>query len=429
MDKNRKEINIVGLSSAIILLILMILTICTTINAELTKNQLQEKWKFKANIFFSPSALLDESFPAFDRGALATPIISNGKIFIRAEHVFGTKFYLYCINLTDGTLVWKKKFRGFTMNLTIGKEVIYVGTCPSTTGDSVEAIIYAVDAQSSKILWQHNLPLIRDISTPTLRLKYSQGKIYLGIEDVRDENLYAFNASTGNILWKKKIKGQIGNTPIITKDLIYITSVKWEKKPFTSLVTALNRKRGKINWDYEINGTIPRSNLILSRDTLFFAGDEKGHGFIYALEADTRKLKWKFLTEMSTAWAPHSFWTPELKENILYVLDEENIYAINSESGDLKWKLRGTELAKLAQEKYWSGWGYPGFLFSASKKYVYLPVGNRIIVVDRFSGITKDVYNMKRHAPIAISKEDDLLLVTTYDGRLYCFEEDVKQHE
>jgi outer membrane protein assembly factor BamB len=87
-------------------------------------------------------------------------------------------------------------------------------------------------------------------------------------------------------------------------------------------------------WSYERQGEwyTGMSPAILRAKTLYCTS---GDGCAYAIDAETGKLKWKFTATRGAAWQ-----TPILADGLL-IFGSDGMYAVNCESGELVWRQAG----------------------------------------------------------------------------------------
>jgi eukaryotic-like serine/threonine-protein kinase len=176
--------------------------------------------------------------------------------------------------------------------------------------------------------------------------------LFIGSED---QNLYAINSHTGKLKWKFKTAGAIHSTVTAQDDMICFGS-------FDGNYYALNANTGKKLWSFKTNGEKwmggksywgmkPDSLFMddpwefylstpiikkIANDTFVFFGSSDGN--LYALNAKTGMLKWKFKAQGII----HS--SPAFDDNTLYVGSWDTfLYALNAQTGDLKWKFKTGE--------------------------------------------------------------------------------------
>lgn len=173
------------------------------------------------------------------------------------------------------------------------------------------------------------------------------GVVYIGSED---GNLYAIDEKTGKTHWKFKTGGAVHSSPAIFKNVVYIGS-------FDGYYYAVDSKTGKLKWKFKTGGeqwsgeigflglkpadrymddlwdfflSSPVINPDKQNPSVFFGSSD---GNVYALNANTGELKWKFGVKGSFHCSP------VLYKNTLYVGSwDANLYAIDITTGKERWK-------------------------------------------------------------------------------------------
>lgn len=173
------------------------------------------------------------------------------------------------------------------------------------------------------------------------------GVVYIGSED---GNLYAIDEKTGKTHWKFKTGGAVHSSPAIFKNVVYIGS-------FDGYYYAVDSKTGKLKWKFKTGGeqwsgeigflglkpadrymddlwdfflSSPVINPDKQNPSVFFGSSD---GNVYALNANTGELKWKFGVKGSFHCSP------VLYKNTLYIGSwDANLYAIDITTGKERWK-------------------------------------------------------------------------------------------
>lgn len=173
------------------------------------------------------------------------------------------------------------------------------------------------------------------------------GIVYIGSED---GYLYAIEEQSGKIHWKFKTGGAVHSSPAIFKNMVYIGS-------FDGYYYAIDTKTGHLKWKFKTGGenwfgevgslgmkpidtymddlwdfflSSPVINLEEKNPSVYFGSSD---GNVYALNALTGELKWKFKANGSI----HS--SPVLYKNSLYIGSwDANLYALDVETGKERWR-------------------------------------------------------------------------------------------
>ncbi len=177
---------------------------------------------------------------------------------------------------------------------------------------------------------------------------FADGVVYFGGDD---GNLYAVDATTGRQIWKHETGGPAPTSPAIAAGILYAGS-------YDGKFYALNAKTGATRWKFTtggerrfeargLHGFLPAnqtiadpfdiylSSPVLGDGAVFFGS---GDGNVYALDAGSGTLRWKF----QTGDVVHA--SPAFADGIVYVGSWDSyFYAIDAKTGQQVWKFHGGE--------------------------------------------------------------------------------------
>jgi len=177
----------------------------------------------------------------------------------------------------------------------------------------------------------------------------ADGKVlYFGGDD---GNIYAVDAETGRQIWKRATGGPAPCTPAVANGTVYAGS-------YDGKFYALNAQTGAIKWKFAtegekrfeakgIHGLQPKSQTIADQFDVYLSSPVvvqgvvyfgSGDGNLYALDAATGELKWKF----KTGDVIHA--SPAYADGVLFVGSWDSyFYAVDAATGKEKWKFHGGE--------------------------------------------------------------------------------------
>lgn len=205
--------------------------------------------------------------------------------------------------------------------------------------------VYAALAvpQFTKIKWQFHTDG-QVLSSPAV----AGGVLYVGSSD---HFLYALDAATGVLKWKFKTAGRITSSPAVSAGIAYFGSCD-------SNFYAVEAATGELKWKFKTAGerryaathlhgaepaaeTMPdpfdfylSSPLVASGTVFFGSGDTN----IYALDAASGALKWKF----KTGDVVHA--SPAISDGTLFVGSWDSyFYALDIATGKEKWRFKTGE--------------------------------------------------------------------------------------
>ena len=184
----------------------------------------------------------------------------------------------------------------------------------------------------------------RIVSSPVI-----QGKtIYFGSDD---GNIYALDAESGRQMWKFVTKGAVSSTPAVANGVVYATS-------YDGRLYALNSETGATKWKFTtegerrfeakgLHGMQPRnqtiadpfdiylSSPVVAQNTVYFGS---GDGNLYAVDAVSGELKWKF----KTGDVVHA--SPAYSDGLIYFGSWDSyFYAVDAANGKEIWRFHGGE--------------------------------------------------------------------------------------
>ena len=179
----------------------------------------------------------------------SSPALANGIVYVGSN-----EGNLYALNATTGSLNWKKSLPSLGVNTpAVADGIVYVATfspgklyaldavtgatlwsaAVENDGDSgptvANGILYmatnngllAFNAKSGGVLWT-GASGFSYYSAPAV----ANGVVYVGAQD---SYLYAFNAITGDLLWRHLAGGQwgINSSPAVANGVVYVGSTDW----------------------------------------------------------------------------------------------------------------------------------------------------------------------------------------------------------
>lgn len=172
--------------------------------------------------------------------------------------------------------------------------------------------------------------------------------IYFGGDD---GNIYAVEAESGRQIWKRATGGPVPSTPAIDGESLFINS-------YDGKFYALNLKTGAVRWKFAtggerrfeakgIHGLQPKNQTIADQFDVFLSSPVvvkgavyfgSGDGNLYALDARTGELRWKF----QTGDVIHA--SPAFADDTIFVGSwDSRFYAVDALSGKEKWRFQAGE--------------------------------------------------------------------------------------
>ena len=178
------------------------------------------------------------------------------------------------------------------------------------------------------------------------------GTVYVGSAD---GNLYAVDAASGKLRWKFDAHGRVSSSPAVAAGVVYAVSLDGN-------LYAVDAATGQQRWALATEGehrftrpgnlgafppteVVPdpwdfflSSPVVVGKAVYFGSGD----GHVYAVDAKTGALQWKF----KTGDVVHG--SPAVSGGLVYVGSWDTyFYALDAATGALKWKFKTLEDNKI----------------------------------------------------------------------------------
>lgn len=217
-----------------------------------------------------------------------------------------------------------------------------LGPSPSISNNTIfigdySGILSAIDQNTAQVKWRYRT---YDTEYGLSTVIFDKDSIYFtaGSRNPLYRTLYSLSKSAGKEQWKIEWANDGDFTPIvIDNNLIYYAS-KYE-------VAAVNKYTGTEEWNF-FDEAMHFSTAVVYEDNLIFGSKEtyhnNGHG-IYSLDKITGQLKWTFDGEHkannnSTLKEGFANSSCIMNGNIYVAGSFGNLYAIDANTGTLKWK-------------------------------------------------------------------------------------------
>ena len=200
--------------------------------------------------------------------------------------------------------------------------------------------VYPAPAGISTLKWKYKTGA-KIFSSPAV----ADGLVYVGSSD---HNLYALSAADGSVRWKATTNGAVNSSPAVADGTVFFNSLDGN-------FYAVSAADGKIKWKFKtegerrftapgIHGANPRTETMpdpydvflsspaLAGDTVYFGSGDRN---VYALDAATGELKWKF----ATGDVVHA--SPAVAGGVVYIGSwDRYLYALNAGTGAVLWRFQ-----------------------------------------------------------------------------------------
>jgi outer membrane protein assembly factor BamB len=177
---------------------------------------------------------------------------------------------IYAINTSDTTLRWRYQTlsrKSITTSPVVTNNVVYFG--------SSDHYIYAFNATSGALLWKALTGGVVE-SMPTV----ANNIVYAGSDDGM---LYALNTSKGSQVWRYQMRRPVTAPPVVANNVVYVGAANGN-------FYALNAGNGKLLWQYSMRWPISGQAFVLNGVVYVGSND----GTLYGLDASKGKLLWQY---------------------------------------------------------------------------------------------------------------------------------------
>lgn len=318
----------------------------------------------------------------------SSPAVVNGRVYIGSRN----NYRIYCLDENDGENFWAVQTGGSIYSSpAVVNGRVYIG--------SWDTNVYALDADDGAELWEY-----KTNSYVTSSPAVVNGKVYIGS---LDGNFYVLNADTGDLALDSPFptRTYLNSSPAVVKGIVYFGSdqaIRSGDEIYEGIVYALNANTGGLVWKFNTNGPIYSSPAVVDGN-LYIGSDDKS---LYCLNASTGSKIWSY----PTGGAVQS--SPAVANGLVYFGSLDHwVYALDAQTGDLIWRFE-TGSGVYSSPAMADGKVYIG---SYDKKVYALDAATGDLI---WSYLTGDIV----HSSPAVA--DNKVFVGSYDGNLYCFASD-----
>ena len=265
-------------------------------------------------------------FAVLDDEDLEDYIPEEQLVFVGSED-----HYMYALQTNSGTVSWKFRTLGKILSSVAfnhGGNIIYFG---NTYGH-----VYALRSSDGSVVWSYKTDGAI-VASPKVNL---DGTVFVGSHD---KALYALDGKTGSIVWTSVLDCDVWSSVAIDDERgLVFTGCASDKSnvvdsEHSSYIFALNATSGKLVWKFLGTKSVFSSPVLAPGGrTVFFASLDHN---IYALERETGKLIWSLDTGSEIESSP----VVSRVDGTLFVgLIKDQLIAVNTVSGPLAGKIKWT---------------------------------------------------------------------------------------
>lgn len=322
-------------------------------------------------------------------------------------------------------ILWQLAAKDFNDNYAIGelKNPIINNSRIFISGGSV----LAIDLATGKILWSY-----RDKNRADF---YPNGQctdtsnVYVVVNDsnnlkeMKKGSIYALEQNNSRFLWRFDTQGAISHSqPLCQGNSIYIGDDK-------SFVYSINSDSGQINWQTQLEAEVIHSSPAYDQGRIFIGTEGSARSSsqpssMYALDAETGNILWRFKIDYLSGKVNLVHSTPAIWKGVVYFGSENGLfYAITADGGDLIWKkqITGSSENGLIGTSASAGIGYDKIFASTwSGKFITLDqkTGNLVWEVE-YNGSGSDSSPVVADNKVCLgSHQGDFVCLNQKDGQI-----------
>ncbi len=259
-----------------------------------------------------------------------SPVIVENNVYI------GSEGYFYKLDL-NGNVVWKKEMNTLWSTPTVVNDTVYVGTW--------NGYVYALNTDG-KTIWKQEIG--KEIRNAPLVYK---GNVFIG-KGALTPKFYCLDADTGEIKWEYETVSPVKTTASVWNDHIYVI---FQNDIYADELCCFTPE-GELVWKYKtvkvpegacippisVRSTqgVTSSPTVYNGKIYFGSGKKKVH----CIDSDTGEPSWTFETKGSVVMEQYRTGEDRIistlgaaYENVYFGSWNNTIYALDAETGKEKW--------------------------------------------------------------------------------------------
>ena len=332
-------------------------------------------------------------------GGWSSPVIANGKVFLTTAVAsdgtrpkgFGQgvasmrshfmsrapdtpyRFEVHCLNLIDGTLLWKQQVVSRKPPHKIHPSNSYATESPVTDGEHVYAYFAAVGAvacidSKGETIWKKDLGAYRTSSDfgSGSSLAIHQGMIFVQCDNEQKSFVTALNCKTGEEVWRHERPGRTSwSSPIL-----------WNNRDRSELVacgagtvTSYDPATGKVLWVLAGTGGAFSASPTCDAERLYLGNSGRNsRGPLIAINAGAAgEMTLDSIGDKQVAWVAETsapgMCSPVVVDGHLYVLSRGILSCHDAESGERLYRERLKDASSVTS----SLWSADGKVFALNE--------------------------------------------------------------
>ena len=253
---------------------------------------------------------------------MVSPVVADNKVYIATmdEDLRG-EAAIVCMDATSGKLLWRHAVENSIKNsIALEKGNVFA--------QDVDGNLYAVNAQSGELAWKKKLQ-VSVLPALVGGLCTADGKVYAG----SGKGLAAFDAVTGQEIWRNTSWGQgAGSTATLAlNDNVIIGNAHW------GAMHANDVKTGKHLWSMSGDGIRHRSSSPAMKDGLLYVISDQS---FFVIDPQ----KGEIITKKELGYSVNVTSTPLITEDeIIFGTAQRGVIALDRKTLEEKWMFQTQE--------------------------------------------------------------------------------------
>lgn len=255
---------------------------------------------------------------------------TNGKIYstpcVSGNYVVAgsSDNYIYCLSAVTGKLIWKiAAEKAVVASPIIENGIAYIGAS--------DGHFRALKLATGELVWDFDQVKGFVVTRPLIY----QGKIYFGCWA---NDFYALDLATGKLVWKwsngssNRMLSPAVCYPVGANNRVFIVAPD-------QFMTSFDAATGKVLWREKMKGSRVRESMGLSADSaIVYVKIMDGRLLGISTQADTMQVAWKASLQLPYELCPSAIVE---QQGVVYVPTHSGIaYAVDRKSGDVLWKYK-----------------------------------------------------------------------------------------
>lgn len=240
------------------------------------------------------------------------------------EKIYFSTDIVYALNKGDGAINWTYALDDYCVTKPILNDNAFI---TATSGGTM----YKINVTDGEKIWEVHLP---DFSWDNSITADNQGHIFIAVYN--DKSINAYEEKTGKIIWSYRLHAKSLSFNAFHNNMLFISDTN-------GYVYALNASTGMLIWEKKIGDCCDISSPSISGGLVFIGTRDYQNGAFFALNETNGNIIWLYKIGSSVT-AP-----PSIADGIMFCgTDDWNMYAFDFGIGTDDWPLHRYDASNTA---------------------------------------------------------------------------------